>query len=106
MDKTYVEQHDGGYWVRGTRVSLDSVILAFLQGLSAETIVRECFPILTLEEVYGAITYYLGNRAEINSYLNQEDAEFDAWRQANHGIGRELSDKLAAARRQMLAATQ
>ena len=103
MEKAYVENHDGGYWVSGTRVSLDSVVLAFLQGLSAETIVGECFPILTLEQVYGSIAYYLAHRAEIDSYLKQEDAEFETWRRATQGIGRELSEKLAAARRQMLA---
>jgi hypothetical protein len=50
MKKDYVEKHDEGYWVAGTRVSLDSVILAFLEGLSPETIATECFPILTLEQ--------------------------------------------------------
>jgi len=48
MEKRYVEKHDGGYWVAGTRVSLDSIILAFLDGLSPETIATECFPVLTL----------------------------------------------------------
>jgi hypothetical protein len=34
MENQYVEKYDEGYWVAGTRVSLDSVILAFLEGLS------------------------------------------------------------------------
>ena len=50
MEKLYVQQRDGGYWVDDTRVSLDSVVLAFLQGLSPETIAGECFPTLTLEQ--------------------------------------------------------
>ena len=45
----YVERHDGGYWVAGSRVSLDSVVYAFLEGLAPETIVAECFPVLSLE---------------------------------------------------------
>jgi len=105
VEKAYVEKHDGGYWVSDTRVSLDSVVLAFLQGLSAETITGECFPILTLEQVYGSITYYLAHRAEIDSYLQQADAEFETWRQSTQGATRKLSEKLAAARRQMLAAS-
>jgi len=64
MEKPYVETHDGGHWISGTRVSLDSVVLAFLQGLSPESIAAECFPTLTLEQVYGAITYYLAHRLE------------------------------------------
>ena len=43
MEKVYVETHDGGYWISGSRVSLDSVVWAFLQGLSPEAIAAECF---------------------------------------------------------------
>ncbi len=29
MDKAYVEKRDGGYWIKGTRISLDSIVYAF-----------------------------------------------------------------------------
>ena len=99
MEKQYVEKHDEGYWVAGTRVSLDSVILAFLEGLSPETIVTECFPTLTLEQVYGAITYYLAHRADIDRYLDQADAEFEALRQAIRSADPQFHAKLIQARR-------
>lgn len=38
LEKTYVEQRDAGYWVAGTRVSLDSLVYAFRRGASPETI--------------------------------------------------------------------
>ncbi|MBI1747299.1 MAG: DUF433 domain-containing protein [Acidobacteria bacterium] len=101
MEKQYVEQRDRGYWVAGTRVSLDSIVFAFLDGLSSETIVAECFPILTLEQVYGAITYYLAHRAEIDAYLKQAAAEFEAWRQAIPRADPNFSERLAEARRRM-----
>jgi len=41
MEKEYVEKRDEGYWIAGTRVSLDSVVFAFLDGLSPETIMSE-----------------------------------------------------------------
>lgn len=100
MEKPYVEQRDTGYWVAGTRVSLDSIILAFLDGLSPETIVTECFPVLTLEQVYGAITYYLAHRAELDRYLQQADAEFDALRYATRQADPQFHAKLVQARRQ------
>ena len=31
MTKDYVERRDEGYWIAGTRVSLDSVVYAFLE---------------------------------------------------------------------------
>jgi uncharacterized protein (DUF433 family) len=100
VEKVYVETHDGGYWVSGTRVSLDSVVLAFLQGLSPETIASECLPALSLEQVYGAIAYYLAHRPEIDAYLKPMDAECEAMRQAIHSAAPVLSRKLAEARRQ------
>ena len=58
MSATYIEQRDDVYMVAGTRVSLDSIVYAFLDGQSAEAI-AQAFPVLTLEQVYGAIAYYL-----------------------------------------------
>ena len=55
MEKKYVEYRNKGYWIAGTRVSLDSIVYAFNQGLSPEAIVSECFPTLTLEKVYGDV---------------------------------------------------
>jgi len=67
---SYVDEHDGGYWVAGTRVSLDSIVYAFLQGDSPESIAQS-FPVLTLEQVYGAVAFYLGHRAEVDAYLER-----------------------------------
>lgn len=71
----YIEQRDNGYGILGTRVSLDSVVYRFLEGLSPETIQADCFPALSLDQVYGAISYYLTNRAEIDRYLQESDKD-------------------------------
>src|SRR6266550_2466541 len=76
----YVEQ-ENGYQIRGTRVSLDSVVYRFLEGLSPETIQSDCFPTLTLEQVYGAISYYLAHRAQVDDYLQQADKDYENFRQ-------------------------
>ncbi|MBZ5590798.1 MAG: DUF433 domain-containing protein [Acidobacteriia bacterium] len=75
MPREYVEQRNGGYYVRGTRVSLDSLVYAFLRGESPEGI-AESFPALSLEQVYGAVAFYLANRESIDSHLQQGKAEF------------------------------
>jgi len=54
-----------------TRVMLDSVVVAFQQGHSAETMQQE-YPALTLEEVYGAVAYYLANQDEVDRYLKRQ----------------------------------
>ena len=79
MEKNYVTQAEGGYRVTDSRVSLDSVVYDFLSGLSPESIVDN-YDTLTLEQVYGAITYYLAHRAEIDAHLEHNRAKFDALR--------------------------
>jgi len=48
--KDYVTKIDGAYRIADSRVSLDSAVYAWHDGLSPETI-KENFPVLTLEEV-------------------------------------------------------
>ncbi len=95
---TYVELlDDGGYWVKGTRVSLDSVVYRFLEGLSPESIQADCFPALTLEQVYGAITYYLHNRAGVDAYLRAADADYEQFRarlRADYPEARQRLDRI------------
>jgi uncharacterized protein (DUF433 family) len=81
MSDAYIEQHEGVYTVAGTRVSLDSIVYAFLSGPSAEAI-AQAFPVLNLEQVYGAIAYYLRHRDDIDRYLECRRQDFDAARQA------------------------
>jgi uncharacterized protein (DUF433 family) len=83
MDNVYVEKRDSGWWVIGSRVSLDSIVYAFWRGASPETI-RSSFPGLTLEQVYGAITFYLSRQQELDEYLQRSVEEYDAARRANH----------------------
>jgi len=92
----YIEQRDNGYWILGTRVSLDSVIYRFFEGLSPETIQADCFPTLTLDQVYGAISYYLTNRAEIDRYLQESDKDYEAFRQRNRAEYPEAHRRLDA----------
>ena len=101
MMQNYVDQHDGGYWIASTRVSLDSVVYAFLEGLSPESI-ADSFEILTLEQVFGALAYYLKHRTKIDAYLKQSEADFDEFCHRLREAHPLLYQKLDAARRRML----
>jgi len=74
--KQYIEKQEETYRVMGKRVSLDSIVYAFLAGQSPESIAQS-FPVLTLEEVYGAIAFYLANRAAIDEYLAEGVEQFE-----------------------------
>ena len=45
MQREYIEQRNGGYYVAGTRVSLDSVVCAFKRGDAPDRIL-ERYPLL------------------------------------------------------------
>jgi uncharacterized protein (DUF433 family) len=68
MSGEYVENRHGDYWIAGTRVSLDSLVHAYWQGHSPETIAQS-FSTLTLEQVYGAMAYYLRHREDVDASI-------------------------------------
>jgi uncharacterized protein (DUF433 family) len=53
-------------------VAVEAVVAGFLEGDAAETI-RQDYPALSLEEVYGAVAEYLANPAEVDEYLKRQD---------------------------------
>ncbi len=69
----YVEKRGEVYWIKGTRIALDSVIYQFQQGRSPEA-TQDAFPTLSLGQVYGAIAYYLDHQAELDKYLALQEA--------------------------------
>ena len=78
--QSYVQADQHGVMrVAGTHVMLDSVLAAFEQGHAPETI-RAQYPSLTLEQVYGAIAYYLSHRPEVEQYPRRQDAEWGMWK--------------------------
>lgn len=59
---------DGVVRVGGTRVTLDTVVEAFREGLTPEEIQQQ-YPSLDLPHVYAAVTYYLHHRPEVEEHL-------------------------------------
>ena len=64
-----VADANGVIHVGRTRVTLDTVIAAFLEGSSAEEI-GEQYSSLQLSDIYSAIGYYLRYRVEVDTYGN------------------------------------
>jgi len=100
MAQEYVEQRDGFFFIAGTRVSLDSIIHAFREGESPETILQN-FDTLTLAQVYGAITYYLENQAPIDVYLLRQQQRVDEMRRDASPLPSDLRARLDAAREKL-----
>jgi uncharacterized protein (DUF433 family) len=62
--------------VAGAPISLEAVAHQFHEGLLPEMVQRECFPALTLEQVYGVCAYYLRHRDGAERYLQEAEQDF------------------------------
>ena len=97
MQKEYVRIVEGTYRIGNTRVSLDSLVYLFREGMSPESMV-ESYPALTLEEVHGALAFYLGNQREIDNYLAEGERAAESQHQLSRQTNAELIAKLQRAR--------
>lgn len=79
----YVESRNGGYYVAGSRVSLDTVVYAFRRGESPETILEHFPAIHSLAKIYGAIAFLLDHAPEVEAYLAQQELRWEQGRQQN-----------------------
>lgn len=86
--------------VGNTRVTLDTVIYAFQEGLTAEEILQQ-YPTLALADIYGVISHYLSHREEVDAYLTEREREAaDLRRKIEDGQDRvEFRERLLARRR-------
>lgn len=87
---------DGVVRVGSSRVTLDTIVLAFEQGAAAEQIAKQ-YPAVTLAEVYATVAFFLTHEDAVRSYLKARQAvaaqlrrELEA-RQDPSGIRQRLS---------------
>ena len=95
----YVEQRDDGYYIAGTRIALDSIVLAFKDGESPGAILRS-FPMAgPLVRVFGAIVFYLENKEKVEAYLADQEWLWDEVKAKETVLPKALSARLASPNR-------
>ena len=57
--------------VNGTRVTLETIISAFLEGDTAEEIAVQ-YPSVPLADIYAVISFYLNNQEQVDEYLAEQ----------------------------------
>ncbi len=97
MQKDYVTRVEGAYRIADTRVSLDSLVYLFREGMSAESMV-DSYPALTLEQVHGALAFYLANQNEIDAYLIEGHRTAESQHKQSKKSNAELIARLQRAR--------
>ena len=98
LNRPYVEERNGGLYIAGSRVSLDSIVYAYRGGYTPDQIVA-AFPAVRLEQVYGAIAFYLDRREQIDRYLEDDERQFEAQRRKSREGDENFLKKIATARR-------
>ena len=73
------QEADGTVRIRGSRITLDTLVGAYEKGATAEQI-QDSFPSLSLRQIYGTIAYYLEQEAEVKTYLQLRRAEAQSLR--------------------------
>ena len=101
MAKEFVERRHDSFYLIGSRVPLAHIVRQFQNGEPPEAI-RLHYPTLTLEQVYGAITFYLGNKEEVEKDIAEREREEDEF-EKTHPFPAHLREKLERARQEMLA---
>jgi uncharacterized protein (DUF433 family) len=100
-----VEERNGGLYVAGSRVSLDSGVYAYLRGESNVGI-AESFTSLSLDQISGAIKHYLANRADVDAYLERQRIRREEMSRQSRRERPEFYAKMDAARKARLVSRQ
>lgn len=73
---------DGVILVSKTRVTLDTIITAFNEGLTAEEISYQ-YPSVPLADIYSVIGYYLRQKKQVDTYLKRREKQAQEVRKIN-----------------------
>ena len=79
MTPDYIERRDGAFYFAGSRVPLEVVIHEYKNGLPVESIAN-CFPTLSLEQIYGALAFYHANKADVEREMGHTDRKWEEFR--------------------------
>src|SRR5215469_1468729 len=100
MAKDYIERRHGSFYLIGSRVPLARIVYEFQNGAAPEAI-RLDYSTLTLEQVYGAITFYLSNKEEVEKDMAERQHQEEEFIRT-HPNPPGLREKLLERREQML----
>jgi uncharacterized protein (DUF433 family) len=82
MSKDFLERRDGSFYLIGSRVPLAHIVREFQRGGAPEAL-RSHYPALSIEQVYGAITFYLGSQQNVEKDIVEREREEDAFTAAH-----------------------
>ena len=94
---------DGTIRLTGTRVTLEVLVNQFKLGATAEQL-HDSFPAASLQDIYGAIYYYLAHTEAVDVYVREQQkvaADTRQWVESQPG-NRGLRERLLARRQSLM----
>ena len=101
MAGNFIEHRDSGYYLAGSRVPIDRIVREYRDGEQPEAI-RSHYPTLSLEQVNGAIAFYLSHKDDVEQVMDERKHAEDAYLAANPNPP-EIKEKFERLRRQLVS---
>ena len=99
MERNFIERRESGFYIVGSRVPIDRVVWEYWNGEEPGCI-QSHYPTLTLEQVEGAIAFYLAHREEVDKSIEENKRSEEEYRAA-HPTPPEVKAIFERMRRQM-----
>ena len=99
MADNHIERREGGFYIVGSRVPIDRIVWEYRNGEDPETI-QSHYPTLSLDQVNGAITFYLAHPVEVDQVIDQRGRAENAY-VAAHPTPPDIKEKFERMRRQI-----
>jgi uncharacterized protein (DUF433 family) len=99
MSGDYIERRETGFYIVGSRVPIDRVVWEYRNGEDPETI-QSHYPTLSLDQVNGAITFYLNHKDQVEQAMAERRRAQDVYTAA-HPTPPDVKEKFERMRRQM-----
>jgi len=78
MAANFIERRETGFYVVGSRVSIDRIVWEYRNGEDPEGI-QSHYPTLSLDQVNGAIAFYLSHKDEVEQVMEERRRAEDAY---------------------------
>jgi uncharacterized protein (DUF433 family) len=99
MAPDYIERRETGFYIIGSRVPIDRIVWEYRNGEDPATI-QSHYPTLSLDQVNGAIAFYLNHKDEVERAMEERRRLEDAYTAA-HPTPPDIKAKFERMRRQM-----
>jgi uncharacterized protein (DUF433 family) len=95
----YIERREAGFYIVGSRVPIDRIVRDYRNGEDSEAI-QSHYPTLSLNQVNGAIAFYLNHKDEVEQVIEERRRTEDDYIAA-HPAPPNIREKLDRMRRQI-----